>query len=68
MLDPVQCQQRLTLGFFLFLNPLSFSRLLQWAYIIMMSHRNVEPHVSINEVACYRTERMLMGCTNSLLI
>ena len=34
--------------------------------VIIMSHRNVQPHVSINEVACYRTERTLMGCTDPL--
>ena len=27
-----------------------------------MSHRNMQPHVSIHVVACYRTERTLMGC------
>ena len=37
-----------------------------WPAIIMMSHRNVKPHVSINEVACYRTERTLMGCADPL--
>ena len=29
--------------------------------IVTMSHKNVQPHVSINEVACYRSERTLMG-------
>ena len=29
-----------------------------------MNHRNVQPHVSINEVACYRTERTLAGCSD----
>ena len=29
-----------------------------------MSHQNGKPHVSINEVACYRTERTLIGCAN----
>ena len=30
------------------------------APVITMSHRNVQPHVNINEVTCYRTERTLM--------
>ena len=34
--------------------------------VIPMSHRNVQPHVSINEVACYRLERTLMGCADPL--
>ena len=28
--------------------------------VITRRHRNVQPYVSINEVACYRTERTLM--------
>ena len=32
----------------------------------MMSHRNVQPHVSINEVACNQTEKTLMGCADPL--
>ena len=32
-----------------------------WAWVVMMSHRNVQPQVSINQVACYRTKRSLMG-------
>ena len=31
-----------------------------------MSQRSVQPHVSINEVACYRTERTLMGAPTPL--
>ena len=30
----------------------------------LMSHRNVQPHVSINEVACCRTERNTVGGTS----
>lgn len=29
-----------------------------------MSHRNVQPYVSINEVACCRTERNTVGGTS----
>ena len=32
---------------------------------MIMSHRNVEPHVSIDTVPCYRTERALMACADS---
>ena len=35
----------------------------------MMSHRNCKSYstvVSINEVACYRTERTLTGCADPL--
>ena len=36
--------------------------------VITMSHRNVQPHVSIKwqKVACNRLERALMGCAESL--
>ena len=30
----------------------------------MMSHWNVQLQVSINEIACYQTERTLMGCAD----
>ena len=33
----------------------------------VMSHRNVKPHVSINEVTCNRTERALVGSADPLL-
>ena len=36
--------------------------------VIIMSHRNAQPHVSINEVACYRTERTLMECADPPLL
>ena len=29
-----------------------------------MIHRILKPHVSINEVACYRTERVLVRCVD----
>ena len=39
---------------------------------ISMRHRNVQPHVSKNEVACYRTERILVvhggQCTPSVFL
>lgn len=35
------------------------------AYVIIMRHRNAPPRVSITEEACYRTERILMRCTDS---
>ena len=31
---------------------------------IKMSHRNVKPHVRINEAACCQTERTLVGCAD----
>ena len=34
----------------------------------MTSHRNVQPHVRANEVACYRTERALMGFACLVLV
>lgn len=33
--------------------------------VITMSHRNVQPHVSINKAAGYRTEGTMVGSTDS---
>ena len=35
--------------------------------VVMTSRRNVKPHVSINEIACYRTERPL-GCADPISV
>lgn len=36
--------------------------------MVMTSRRNVKPHVSINEIACYRTERPLVGCADPISV
>ena len=41
--------------------PLRYKEVWRVVCSIIMSHRNVQPHVSLNEVVCYRTERTLMG-------